>query len=189
VSTSRLLLPFTFGVDVFALEYAVLLAKNCNATLVPLSLIPSPRQAGAKRSGGARLEHIQQSKDFLEAVRYKAEKHCVPVSPIEAYTADSVQHIKLLSQEMDCEGIILFVRDGKGVLLNTYESKHIITDAPGKLYLIRLQANEGRKLLLTTVMDVLRWPWRRKRRQNERIDGQSLTELVPLNLTEPQIKV
>ncbi len=93
---------------------------------------------------GARLEHIQQSKDFLECVKHKAAKHGVSVNPIEAYSGNSVQHIKLLAQEMDCDGIILFVRDGKGVLLNTYETKHVITAGTSKLFIIRLQAGEGR---------------------------------------------
>lgn len=154
MNTSRLLLPFTSGVDVFALEYAVLFAKNCNATLLPLSLISTSGERGSK---GARLEHIQQSKDFLECVQHKAAKHDVSLNPIEAYTGNSVQHIKLLAEELDCDGIILFVRDGKGVLLNTYETKHVITAGTSKLYIIRLQAREGRKLLQAAFTNMLHW--------------------------------
>jgi len=61
MKTSRWLLPFTFGVDMRAIDYAVSLAGSAGATLVPVSLISAPAK-------GARLEHIQQSKDFLEAV-------------------------------------------------------------------------------------------------------------------------
>jgi hypothetical protein len=189
LSTSRLLLPFTQGVDVYALEYAVMLAKNCNATLIPLSLIPTPHHRVSNGARGARLEHIQQSKDFLVCVRHKAENHGVPISAIEAYTSDSVQHIKLLFQEMDCDGIILFVRDGKGVLLDTHETKHVITDASGKLYIIRLQTNEGRKLLQAALEDVLSWLWRRKQRDQEFLNMQLSSAQVSMNQSERQIKV
>jgi hypothetical protein len=60
----RWLLPFTYGVDMRAIDYLVSLAENNGATLIPVSLISVPNHS---RSGGARLEHIQQSKDFLEA--------------------------------------------------------------------------------------------------------------------------
>lgn len=59
-------LPFTFGVDMGGIDCAVSLAESAGATLVPVSLIPAPPE-------GARLELIQQSKDFLEAVQNKAE--------------------------------------------------------------------------------------------------------------------
>src|SRR5260370_774174 len=72
MKTPRWLLPFTHGVDTAAIEYAVRLAESAGATLVPVSLISAPPK-------GARLEHIQQSKDFLEAVQHKAERFQVPV--------------------------------------------------------------------------------------------------------------
>ena len=36
---TRLLLPFTHGVNMFAIEQAILLAKSLEATLIPLSVI------------------------------------------------------------------------------------------------------------------------------------------------------
>jgi hypothetical protein len=182
LNTRRLLLPFTQGVDVLALEYAVLLAKNCNAILLPLSLIST---SGERNSKGARLEHIQQSKDFLECVRHKAAKHGMSVNPIEAYTGNSVQHIKLLAQEMDCDGIILFVRDGKGVLLDTYETKHVITAGTSKLYIIRLQADEGRRLVQAALKDILHLPWRRMQQEEAFLNMQ----ISPLHATMDQSEI
>ncbi len=62
--TTRFLLPFTYGVEMDTIEAAVLLAASHHATHVPFSLILTPQTRGK----GVRLEHIQQSKDFLEAV-------------------------------------------------------------------------------------------------------------------------
>ena len=58
----RWFIPFTNGVDMRAIDYLVSLAENNGAKLIPVSLISVPNEL---RSGGARLEHIQQSKDFL----------------------------------------------------------------------------------------------------------------------------
>src|SRR5713101_195830 len=77
--TTRLLLPFTHGVEMDTIEAAVLLAASHHATLVPLSLILTPQTRGK----GVRLEYIQQSKDFLEAVRHKASRHHVPLERFE----------------------------------------------------------------------------------------------------------
>ena len=79
---SRWLLPFTYGVDMRAIDYLVSLAENNGATLIPVSLVSVPKDS---RSGGARLEHIQQSKDFLEAVKYKSARLQVPVERYEVF--------------------------------------------------------------------------------------------------------
>ena len=39
MKTTRLLLQFTHGVDVYAIDSALRLAKGCEAILVPLTLI------------------------------------------------------------------------------------------------------------------------------------------------------
>ena len=59
---ARFLLPFTHGVDMRAIEQAVLLAKGHGATLIPLTLIYIPEERQAK---GARLEHVATVKRFL----------------------------------------------------------------------------------------------------------------------------
>src|SRR6185312_8373557 len=109
--TTRLLLPFTHGVDIFAIEQAILLAKSLDATLIPLSLIRAPQE---RRVRGARLEHIQQSKDFLEAVKYKAARYGVDVQRFEVFTADIAQGINIVAKEQQCEGILLFLGRNKG---------------------------------------------------------------------------
>ena len=80
----------------YAIEQAILLAKSLEATLIPLSVIHVPQEG---RSRGARLEHIQQSKDFLEAVKYKAARYGVPVERYEVFTADIVQSINIVANE------------------------------------------------------------------------------------------
>src|SRR6266566_2500667 len=92
----RWLLPFTHGVDMRAIDYLVSLAGNNGATLIPVSLVSVPNEG---RSRGARLEHIQQSKDFLEAVKYKAARYGVPVERFEVFTADIVQSINIVANE------------------------------------------------------------------------------------------
>ncbi len=141
-SVSRILLPFTDDVNSDALEYAVQLARNYNATLVPLSLIYVPPTARS-----VRLEHIQQSKDFLALVQSKATKHGVSIEPREVYTSDVIETIHSTMQEMSCNNIVLFVRDGNGILLHTHEVKHILTHIPGQHHVIRLQRSVPHPLL------------------------------------------
>ena len=112
--TTRLLLPFTHGVEMDAIEAAVLLAASHQATLVSLSLISVPR---VKRKG-ARLEHIQQSKDFLEAVRHKAVRRCVPLERFEVFTGDTLQSVLVLADQLECDGILLALRGRNGSLLS-----------------------------------------------------------------------
>ena len=141
-SLSRILLPFTNGVNSDALEYAVLLARSYNATLVPLSLIYVPQTARS-----VRLEHIQQSKDFQALVQSKATKYDVSIEPHEVFTGDVIESIHSAMQEMSCKNIVLFVRDGNGVLLHTHEVKHILTHIPGQHHIIRLQRSVPHPLL------------------------------------------
>ena len=115
IKTTRLLLPFTHGVEMETIEASVLLAASHHATLVPLSLILSPRA----RERGARLEHIQQSKDFLEAVQQKALRHGVPLERFEVFTGDVLQSISVLVHQLRCDGVVLALRGRNGSLLGT----------------------------------------------------------------------
>ena len=148
-TTKRLLLPFTHGVDMYALEYAVHLAKNNEAELVVASLIPC-----AKESRKAiRLEHIQQSRDFEVALGNKADNYGVSMSYVEVVTRNVIQEINRLVQEHECEGIVLFVRQGQGILLQTREVKHLMVETICKLYIVRLPSGEGRKVLQDMIKD------------------------------------
>lgn len=135
MNTQRWLLPFTWGVDMDAIESAVNLAQSAGATLVAVSLVSVPHKPGSR---GARLEHIQQSKDFLEAVKWKAARHAVPVERYEDFTADVLQSITSLIHELHCEGIILITSGGKTLLLQDHEVKHLLIEPPALLVLIRL---------------------------------------------------
>jgi hypothetical protein len=112
--TTRLLLPFTHGVEMDTIDAAVLLAASHQATLVSLSLISVPQVKGK----GARLEHIQQSKDFLEAVRYIAVRHRVPLERLEVFTGDTLQSVLSLVDQLGCDGILLALRGRNGSLLS-----------------------------------------------------------------------
>ena len=112
--TTRLLLPFTHGVEMDTIEAAVLLAASHQATLVPLALILVPQTRGK----GARLEHIQQSKDFLEAAQNKALRHGVPLERFEVFTSDVLQSIAVLVHELSCDGVVLAYRGRNGSLLH-----------------------------------------------------------------------
>lgn len=129
----RLLLPFTYGVRTDALEYAVLMAQSRNAILVPLSLI---NERGGK---GARLEDIQQSRDFLATIGYKALKHGVEIEQKEIYTADPVASIRECMRTMNCDGLLLLVEEGKGILLQTVEVKHVMASVSSPVHVIRMQ--------------------------------------------------
>ena len=132
MNTRRWLLPFTHGVDMRAIDDVVRLAENAGAMLVAVSLVSIPQG-----SAGARLEHIEQSKDFLEALQYKAARYGVPVERYEVFTANVVQSITLLTHQMQCEGIIVVTGGGKTLLLQDHEMKHLLTEPPATLMLIR----------------------------------------------------
>src|SRR6266699_2894340 len=113
--TSRWLLPFTFGIDMEALNTALGLVQKGNGTLVALSLInTSPR----KRSQGVRPEHIQQSQDFLETVKYRAARFAIPVERHEVYTENTLESLETLPQQLGCEGMILLSRGEQALLLS-----------------------------------------------------------------------
>lgn len=139
MKTTRFLLPFVHGVDKFAIEQAILLAKSHQATLVPLVLIHVPEE---RRKKGVRLEYLQQSKDFLETVKQKAEWYSVQIERLEVFTSDVVQSINLVASEMECEGILLFVNHKGGILLELHEIKCLMEISVRKLYVLRLPTNE-----------------------------------------------
>jgi len=136
--TTRLLLPFMHRIEMDTIEAAVLLAASHQATLVSLSLIAVPQVRGK----GARLEHIQQSKDFLEAVRHKAVRHQVPVEHFEVFTGNMVQSMLALVDQLGCNGILLVLRGRNGSLLSTEMIGELMAMRPCPLYLIYLPSKE-----------------------------------------------
>lgn len=110
----RLLLPFTSDVEMDTLEALVRFAAYQNALLIPLSLVALPT---TKRSR-VRLELLQQSRDFLEAVRYKAERYQVPIEPVEIFTQNVTRSILNAVEELHCDGLLLATRDARCRLLD-----------------------------------------------------------------------
>lgn len=158
--SSRWLLPFTHGLDMRAINYLVSLAENNGATLIPVSLISVPNHS---RSGGARLEHIQQSKDFLEAVKYKSARLQVPIERYEVFTSDVFQSITTLVHDLHCDGIVMVAIEHKEVLLRAHELKQLLVEPPASLVLIRLPArsHEARAFYLgARFLSWLRRHWR-----------------------------
>ncbi len=159
MKTTRLLLPFTHGVEMETLEAAVRLAASHHATLVPLSLIAVP----SVRGKGARLEHIQQSKDFLEATQQKALQHCVSLERFEAFTGDVAQSIAVLVPQLACDGMILALRGRNGSLLSVKMIEQLMAIAPCPLYLIYLPSNGPSWVAQLRERFSNLWPGRRQR--------------------------
>lgn len=150
----RWLLPFTHGVNMQAIDFAVSLAQNAGARLVAVSLVSVPQES---RSSGARLEYIQESKDFLEAVKWKAARYEVPTERYEVFTGDVLQSITLLAYNHDCDSIILVTSEKKDVLLETREVKRLLEAPPVSLVLIRLPARAERLSILHLGSRLLSW--------------------------------
>ncbi len=114
-ATTRLLLPFTEEIDPLALDYAVQIAKQHQATLVLLALIP------VRPHRNVRLECIQQAQDFLVLTNRKASRQGVPIEMTQIYTRDAVRSIEAFASEMHCEAVLLFLYNTCGVLLGHAE--------------------------------------------------------------------
>lgn len=152
----RLLLPFTHGVDTPAIEQAIQFARESEATLVVLSLI----RTGEKSSRPVRVELIQQSKDFQVFVRHKARRAGVGVEQLEFYSHNTLYNIRAIAREMACSAIMLFSRDGKGILLGTTEVQHMLLheDLPLVLMCLPSRAHNLKKRLPSWVNRLLARP-------------------------------
>jgi hypothetical protein len=160
----RWLLPFTHGVNMQAIDYAVSLTRNARARLVAVSLVSVPQEP---RSSGARLEHIQQSKDFLEAVKWKAARYEVPAERYEVFTGNVLQSITLLVDNQDCDSIILVTSEKKGVLLEANEVKRLLEAPPVSLVIIRLPAKVERLSIWQLVARFRSWMQQFERQQDD----------------------
>ena len=138
-STTRLLLPFTGGINVTALNYAMQLAEQRRATLVLLALIPT------RPGKGVRLEHIQQAQDFLELTRRKAERQGVPIEPMRLYTRDAALSIEAIAGEMDCEAVLLFLGNRDEALLGHTEIRALMDNSACNMHIILLPERRERR--------------------------------------------
>jgi hypothetical protein len=162
MKSPRWLFPFTHGVDMRAIDTVVRLAEEEGATLVAVSLIAVRPE---RRSQGVRLEHIQQSKDFLEAVKFKAARHQVTIERYEAFTSNVLESITLLTHDQRCDSIILVMCGEKETLLATGEKKCLLEAPPAALVLIRLPTQAEWKRHMRTRF--VSWLRRRRERQDD----------------------
>ncbi|MBV9019772.1 MAG: hypothetical protein JOZ71_03565 [Ktedonobacteraceae bacterium] len=158
--TSRWLFPFTWGIDTQALDAALRLAEADSATLVAASLIVEPQ---GKRSRGPRLEHIQQSKDFLEALKYTARRVPVPIECYEVWTPNVITSLEKLPSELNCECMLLVSRGGKMLLLQTEEFEHLLLAPPVELMLVQVPQHTEQRLPRQVAARLRGWlhgPWK-----------------------------
>jgi hypothetical protein len=125
-----MLLPFSYDIDAAAIEQAITLAYDYNATLVPFSIIPL-----SGRHHTVRLEHIQQAKDFQILTKQKATRAGVPVETLERYTSEEVQVIRSVALELQCTGILLFARQQKGILLSATTIRQLMQTSKSPCFL------------------------------------------------------
>lgn len=144
MKAGRWLLPFTSGMDMGAIDSLIHLAASAGATLVAVSLIAVP---AGRRSRETRLEYIQQSKDFLEAVAWIAARYHVAIERHEVTTTNVVQQINLLFRELDCDCIALASRQGSEVLLRGQELKRLLEVPPARIVLIRIARKSHHHIL------------------------------------------
>ncbi|HLG65361.1 MAG TPA: universal stress protein [Ktedonosporobacter sp.] len=151
----RVLLPFTDGINMEAMECAVQFASSCHATLIALAVIYLPEQ---QRSNGLRPEAVAQANDFLEAIQYKAKRATVPIERFEIVTYDVVRCINAFVQEMSCDGILLCSQQNASALLAFKMKQQLLEQAACPLYLIHLPPSNKTRPVLTQLkhcMDTL----------------------------------
>ena len=150
---TRLLLPFTFGVEMDVLDALVRIVSHQCATLIPLSLISLP----VTKRKGVRLELLQQSKDFLEAIHYKAARYQVPVEAVEVFTRDIEQSILTCADQLHCGGILLVTREARGSLLKREIIQHLLHIYPCTLFVVSFPVKKRRNRVARAREDITRW--------------------------------
>src|SRR6266516_361467 len=164
MDTHRWLLPFTWGIDMRAIDAVVSLAEGGGATLVAVSLVSAPDKPGSR---GVRLEHIQQSKDFLEAVKWKAARLEVTVERHEVFAVDVMQSITTLTRELHCDAIVLVSRGEREALLHAHQLKRLLEEPPVSLLVLRLATQAERVPGGHLGTRILAWLRRRGRAQDD----------------------
>lgn len=127
----RWLLPFSTGVDFPTIEQALRLAEAARATLVTASFLPMPERQGV------RLELIQQSNDFLEAIRYKARRLSISIECHELWARDIPASILAQLHALGCESLVLAIRGDRALLLHPQELRQLLFRPPAALVLLR----------------------------------------------------
>jgi hypothetical protein len=135
------LLPFVHGVDTDAIAYALNFTQDIGATLLLVCLVRQPEGDSRRK---LRAETIAQTHDFFETADFKAARLGVETSRIQLSTTQVARSVKALAHEMACAGILLFVREGQGVLLETRDIKQLLEKPvlqPVYLFCLEAQKN------------------------------------------------
>lgn len=133
---ARYLLPFTNDVEMDILESLIRFAADQHAALIPLSLVLQP----LRKHRGVRLELLQQSQDFLEAVRAKAARCAVPLEPVEVCTDDLVHSILTSIDRHHCDGILLATRGDHCCFIPQEAMEHLLDMRPCALWVLHFPA-------------------------------------------------
>jgi len=135
---TRLLLPFTSDINVLALNYALQMAEQRHATLVPLALVlVAPHK-------GARLERLQQAQDFLTMISHKAQQRGVPIEASELYTVDAARSVEAFASEMACQAVIVFLSGARDILLGRAEIRNLLERSVCNLHIVLLPEKRSR---------------------------------------------
>ncbi len=178
----RWLLPFTYGVSTQAILSVLRLAHSLDATVVPLSLIPL-QQTGT----GIRAGRIEQAKDFLESVRWRAEELHVPIQCHEVVTNDVQQSIRAITQKWCCTSVVVVLKEQESLLLEFQEMRELLERPPTSLVFLRLPTTQkgGIPALLKRATS-----WLRKSQDNAANEEGEESEALSLPLpTRGQVSV
>ncbi len=145
-----MLLPFVHGIDTTALACALDFAREEDVTLLLVSLIHLPEASSRQ---GIRLEAIAQAYDFFEVMAYKAVRAGVTIKCVQLSTRHIARSIQMLAQEMLCAGILLFVRDARGVLVETEDVWRLLEQVGRPVYLFNLTSHKDRVFLAGTILE------------------------------------
>lgn len=135
-----MLLPFVHGIDASAIASALTFAQEKDMALLLVSLI---RLSAKRGKQGVRAEAVEQAYDFFEYMKYRAGEAGIVVKCIHISTHHVARSIQALAQEMACAGILLFVRDGKGVLLETTDIKQLLEQPGQPIYLFQIASRKA----------------------------------------------
>lgn len=187
MKTQRWLLPFTCAVNMRAIDAALRVANLNGATLVALSLVVL---RPVRDTPVIRLEQIQESRDFLEAVRWKALRSQTAVELYEVLTNDAAGSIATHVRELACQSIVLINREIRGkqslqyTLLSEEALRQVHMESPASLLFLTLPATSKHPPLRNLLFGRLRrTPGQQKGVRREQYAA-SETEVVSANRVE-----
>ncbi|WP_052888789.1 universal stress protein [Thermogemmatispora carboxidivorans] len=129
----RWLLPFSWEVDVEAIDAIVRLAALEGASLIALSLLPG---ATTRSPQQLRAEYWQQSLDFLEVVRWKRQRYGVQGEAYELLSEDLGESIVSFAHEFACDRVLVIRRPHGDALLPAPQVQRLLREGLVPLMLL-----------------------------------------------------